>query len=250
MLGILVFLTVALIVARCTPVPLGRGRKLGVGTVPRFLLAAVFVPALATPVAMGAVATSDLLTRRRRGLRPRTIATDALRCGAVCLLGSFTAHLSIPGDLDRGFALTLALIVMWAADMLTTPILLGPILHQPAATIIRRCVQDAGALEGMQYLFGCMLALSLRTGWLMFPATVLSLGFFYLMLHGMLSQSHERTHQTPAPLRLVGVRTTTAPATDELSMAGHDTDQYQGNDATAGELTLGPTSQPDPASAL
>jgi len=146
-------LVAAVVVANRFPVHIGHNTKLNVSSVPLYLMVVFLPPALAALVVGIAVLLSELSVRRMRPTYLCDLATDSGRWMIVALSGSLMAHVPV-GHVLQVLPLAAAAIILWAGNIVTSPLLLSPVRQEPPGRIIRQLVRDTGLSEGSQYLVG------------------------------------------------------------------------------------------------
>lgn len=151
-------LVASIFVARHNPIHIRRSTKVYVTSVVYFLIAVLLPPPLAASVVALGLFTSAWTSRKRTGNSPADIATQTARWLVIVLIGSQVAHLATPDQLE---ALGLAAAFMFAADILTFPILYTPLHGDSPIRVIRLVAREAGPVEGAQYLIGVMAALQI-----------------------------------------------------------------------------------------
>jgi len=168
-----VVLVVAVVAAHRFPLG-GRGRtKLGLASVPYYLMAALLpVPLAAAAAGLGALG-GDLAVRRARGLLAGDIASQVGRRVVVVALGALVAHAGASGAGAAGgagqadaLALVAAALILGAGDIVTAPLVLSPMGAGPPLRVIAAVAREAAPAEGAQYLVGLLGALAAaRDSW-------------------------------------------------------------------------------------
>jgi diguanylate cyclase (GGDEF)-like protein len=162
-----VVLALAVVAAHRFPLG-GRGRtKLGLASVPYYLMAALLpAPLAAVAAGLGALG-GDLAVRRARGLLAGDIASQVGRRVVVVALGALAAHARAGGAGAAGgtgqadaLALVAAAVILGVGDIATAPLVLSPMGAGPPLRVIAAVARDAAPLEGAQYLVGLLGALA------------------------------------------------------------------------------------------
>ncbi len=150
-------LLTALVASYRFPIHIRLGTKVYMGSVVLYLIATLLPPALAaTTVFLGSL-VGEFSVQASTGNRPSVIATQTGRWVCIALLGSLVAH--FPGG-DTTVEVVAAAVVLWAGDILTSPLVLAPITGERPLRIIALVAQGAGPGEGAQYLVGMLGALA------------------------------------------------------------------------------------------
>jgi len=152
-------LMAAVVAANRFPVHIRHNTKLNVSSVPLYLMAVFLPPALAALVAGIAVLLGELSVRRMRRTYLCDLVTDSGRWTIMALGGSLLAHIPV-GHEFQILPLAATAIVLWAGDIVTSPLLLGPACQESPGRLIRQIVRDAGLSEGSQYLVGFVGAIA------------------------------------------------------------------------------------------
>jgi len=152
-------LMVAVVVANRFPVHIRHNATLNVSSVPLYLMVVFLPPALAALVAGIAVLLRELSVHRMRRTYLCDLATDSGRWMIVALGGSLLAHIPV-GHKLQVLPLAAAAAILWAGNIVTSPLLLGPVCQESPGRIIRQIVRDAGLSEGSQYLVGFVGAIA------------------------------------------------------------------------------------------
>lgn len=152
-------LMAAVVAANRFPVHIRHNTKLNVSSVPLYLTAVFLPPALAALVAGIAVLLGELSVRRMRRTYLCDLVTDSGRWTIMALGGSLLAHIPV-GHEFQILPLAATAIVLWAGDIVTSPLLLGPACQESPGRLIRQIVRDAGLSEGSQYLVGFVGAIA------------------------------------------------------------------------------------------
>jgi len=146
----------------------GRGRtKLGLASVPYYLMAALLpAPLAAVAAGLGALG-GDLSVRRARGLLAGDIASQVGRRVVVVALGALAAHLGADAaGQANALALVGAALTLGIGDIATAPLVLSPMGAGPPLRVIATVARDAAPMEGAQYLVGLLGALAAaRDSW-------------------------------------------------------------------------------------
>ena len=154
-----VCLALGVVAAYRFPIHVGFRQKIEMTTVPLYLMA-VLLPdaALAATTAGIGVLAAELMVRAPRGNYYSDVLTSAGRWVIVVLAGTVAAHSPLPGGL--ALHLVLAAGVMGAGELLTLPLLLGPVTDESAGALIRTAARETAHIEGTQYLLGILGALA------------------------------------------------------------------------------------------
>jgi len=140
----------------------GHGRtKLGLASVPYYLMAALLpAPLAAAAAGLGALG-GDLSVRRARGLLAGDIASQVGRRVVVVALGALVAHARAGGAAHvDALALVAAAVILGGGDIATAPLVLSPMGAGPPLRVIAAVARDAVPIEGAQYLVGLLGALA------------------------------------------------------------------------------------------
>lgn len=160
-----VSLFVAIVVAFQYPIHVRINIKAYMGTVPLYLTAVLLPPPLAAMVAGLATLWGDMLGREQRGLQAIDMMTAAARYALVVLISATVIHLPVP-LFWRPVELTGGALIFWMLDVVSVPLLLGPIVNEPPLRIMRNVVTGSWQEEGTQLLLGVLGALlTIRHGW-------------------------------------------------------------------------------------
>ncbi len=159
-------LLVCVVLAYKFPIHLRFQLKIYMTSVPLYLMAVLLPPPLAATLAGAGMLTGELMVQAERKNYPSDIATNVARWIPVALLSSLVAH----GPLDLGpagvLALLAAAVVMQLGDLLTMPLLLGPMGGERPLRLLMPLLRDGGLAEAAQYLLGLLGALAAeRTLW-------------------------------------------------------------------------------------
>jgi len=161
--AVVLAVVLAVVVVAAHRFPLGgRGRaKLGLASVPYYLMAALLpAPLAAAAAGLGALG-GDLSVRRARGLRAGDIASQVGRRVVVVALGALAAHARAGGAAPvDALALVVAAVILGVGDIVTAPLVLSPMGAGPPLRVIAAVARDAAPLEGAQYLVGLLGALA------------------------------------------------------------------------------------------
>lgn len=167
-------LIAAFIGTRRFPVNVRSGMKLYMGSIPLFLMVALLPAAAAVPAVLVARFTAEWLTRKQRGLYPSDIATDVARGTVIAFLAASIAHAAI-----LPIALPAAAIALLAGDILSSPLVLSPIMNERPVRVIHLVFKDAAVRECLQYSAAVALAvLALESAVLVtLTVAVIALGY-------------------------------------------------------------------------
>lgn len=145
------------------PVHINYHTKLVLYTTPLYLLAVLFTPVLATLVAGVALLAGELLTRAQKGTYASDIASAVGRSMFVVLVGSIFAHAHASTN-THDIALVLAALVMLLLDIVSAPLLMGPIIGRSPLRLMPEIARDSLRVETSQYLIGLLGAIASREG--------------------------------------------------------------------------------------
>ncbi len=152
-------LGVSVVAAYQYPLHIRPRTKLYMSSVPFYLLAVLIPAPLAATVAGIAALVGELSVQAQRRTYPSQIATEVGRRMALVLLGAIVAHQ--PGNGATHIALLLgAALVLGIGDVVTFPLLLVGVPHQPLLRVMLGAARDACLPEGAQYLLGLIGALA------------------------------------------------------------------------------------------
>jgi HD-GYP domain-containing protein (c-di-GMP phosphodiesterase class II) len=129
--------------------------------VPLFLIAALFPPGIAPAITFAGIMLAELTWRKHSGLYLTDMLTQAGRLSIVVFLASVVTHVPVHHLVLHGLVLVGAAVLMWAADLLTSPVLITPITGERPVRIVREVVTGVGLPEAGQYflaLVGVTLA--------------------------------------------------------------------------------------------
>jgi len=158
-LPVMVCLCGATISAYQFPLHVRPKTKLYLASAPLYLLVVLVPPALAATAGALATLLGELSVRRRRRLRGVDTATEVGRRIPVLLCGAAVASLPA-ATVPHMLALALAVVVLEAGDILTAPLLLGPLSGELPLRIIASVARTVWLEEGAQYLLGLVGALA------------------------------------------------------------------------------------------
>ncbi len=152
------FLFAAIVAAYQFPIHINRHLKVEMTTVPTYLIAALLPTVPLAALAAGAgILTGELLNRTRRGNYWSDVFTAASRFTLAVFISAAVGQL-IQGNMAIhlfGVAVTL-----WAGDIITAPLAIGPMSGEHPRRIIAGVVRDTFLGEGAQYLLGMLGALA------------------------------------------------------------------------------------------
>jgi HD-GYP domain-containing protein (c-di-GMP phosphodiesterase class II) len=154
-------LLAAVIASHQYPIHIRHNTKVYVCSIPLYLMVALLPPPLAMTVIGLGIAAGQLLVRRQRGTTWSDTATDAGRWMLLGLLGASVAqlHLPVADGVLREIPLAAAALVLWAGDILSCPLSLGPITKEHPRRIITSVVRQGGMAEAAQHFVGMLGAL-------------------------------------------------------------------------------------------
>lgn len=141
------------------PIHVRVNTKVYVWSVVLYLMAVLLPPVVGAVAAGVSMFVGAWSMRGQTGNYVSDIATQAARWTIIVLLGSAIAHLSVGRDVSNVIPLAAAAVFLWAADVVTAPILFAPVTGQSPVRIMRMIIDDAGLAEAAQYLIGLMAAL-------------------------------------------------------------------------------------------
>ncbi len=152
------YLMASVVAAYQFPIHAGHGHKVEMTTVPIYLMVVLLpsVPVAATAAGL-AVLAAELLVRNRRGNYYSDVLSAAGRWTIVALVAASVARMPIQDDASR---LALVALVMWVSEVLTTPLVLGPITGRPPFRVITGVLSRATPSEWAQYGVGLIAALA------------------------------------------------------------------------------------------
>jgi diguanylate cyclase (GGDEF)-like protein/PAS domain S-box-containing protein len=177
-----VVLVAAYILTNHYPIHIRSDMPVCVGSVPALLIACLLpVPQAALAFLVGK-GIGELTVRKERGGYYSDVASQAGRWVIVGIAGSVVAHLPSTPGVDFRAPLIAAVAVMWLGDIVTSPLVLYPIIGDHPLKIMRAVAREAGATEGAQYLIGILGVLAAQGArWsvllLAFPTTLVYLAF-------------------------------------------------------------------------
>jgi len=151
-------LVVAVVLARQLPMHVRSGVKVYIATVPLYLMVALLTPALAATAVALAVLAGELATRRRTGNPPADMANQTGRWGGIAIAASAVAHVNVPAEYNV-LPLVGAAAILWAGDILTSPLSLIPVIGGRADDVMVLVAKQAGKVEGAQYLVALLGAM-------------------------------------------------------------------------------------------
>jgi hypothetical protein len=172
-------LLVAIVLTFQFPIHVRHNTKIHMNSVPLYLMVALLPPPLAATAAGLGMLTGEISVRAERGNYLSDIVTQAGRWTIIALLGSLIAHLPAGHDTAD---LVGAAGFLWAADILTSPLLLSPATGERPRRVILSLVRESGLVEGAEYLVGLLGALAaLKETWAVFllflPTALVYLAF-------------------------------------------------------------------------
>ncbi|HUS16222.1 MAG TPA: HD-GYP domain-containing protein [Chloroflexia bacterium] len=154
-----VFLVLGVIAAYRFPIHVGFRQKVEMTTVPIYLMA-VLLPdvALAATAAGIGVLAAELTVRAQRGNYVSDVLTSAGRWVLAVLPAAVVAHSPLFSGLI--LHLMLAALVLGIGELLTLPLLLGPLTGDSPSMLIRTALRETSTIEASQYLLGILGALA------------------------------------------------------------------------------------------
>jgi len=153
-------LAAAIVAAYRFPLQVSRHTKVYVSSVPYYLLAALVAPPLAATAAGVGSLSGELTMCKKRGTEATDITTQVGRRVLVVLVAALVAHLR-GGTGLHALALGGAAFVLGIGDIITFPLVLGPITGERSLRIIAEATRQAYVVEGVQYLIGLLGALAI-----------------------------------------------------------------------------------------
>ena len=153
-------LVAAVLLTQHFPIHVHQNSKIHMGSVPLYLMATLLPPPLAALAAFVGQGTGELMMRKAREGTYGDVLTQIGRLSFTVTAASLLAHSGGSEVALFGLPLVGAAAVMWLGDMLTTPLLIGPITGESPSTIVRNVVRGAGAMEAAQYLVGMLGAVA------------------------------------------------------------------------------------------
>jgi putative nucleotidyltransferase with HDIG domain len=164
------------------PIHLRMSSKIYMGSAVFYLTAVLLPPALAATITGCGVLLGELSVLDRTGNYPSDIATHVGRFSLVVLAGSLVSHLSLAYSDLHLLVLVATGIVLWAGDLLTSPLSLYPLTGERPIHIIRLTCSDSGTAEAAQYLIGLTAALeAMHDAWalvlFLLPAAMVYVAF-------------------------------------------------------------------------
>jgi hypothetical protein len=152
-------LVAALIIAYRFPIHIRHHAKVVMTSVPRYILAILLPPPVAVLAAVLGTASGELITRKERGMYLSDIATELGRTTFCVLAASMTSHWLNMRGVPTPVGLGLAAIVLFATDIVTSPILLCPMNGERPLRVMAAVLHGSGPAEGAQYLLGVIGAI-------------------------------------------------------------------------------------------
>lgn len=152
-------LTLGLVLSYLRPVQFRPGAKIYPGSVALYLMAALLPIPLAALIAGVGLAGGELLVRAQRGTYFSDIATQSGRWVGVMLAGAAVAHLPANGGFIWVLPLIGAAAVLWAGDVVTSPLVLSPVLAAAPASVMRMVAREGGPDEVGLYVVGLIGAI-------------------------------------------------------------------------------------------
>lgn len=154
-------LFLGIIAAYQFPIHVSHHLKVEMTTVPTYLIAALLPTASLAALAAGlGILTGELLMRTRRGNYWSDVFTAASRFTLVVFISAAVGQL-IQGD--TATHLVAVAVALWAGDILTAPLALGPMSGERPRRIIAGVARNTFLGEGAQYLLGMLGALVVTT---------------------------------------------------------------------------------------
>jgi putative nucleotidyltransferase with HDIG domain len=158
LLPLIFFLVVAISAAYRFPIHISHQLKVEMTTIPTYLIAVLLptAPLAATAAGVG-ILTGELIMRARRGNYWSDVVTAASRCTLVVFVSSGLGHLVTR---DVTIHLVAVAVSLWAGDLLTVPLVLGPMSGEPPHRIISTVARETFLSESVQYMLGMVGALA------------------------------------------------------------------------------------------
>ena len=185
-------LAISIPVAYRFPLKVSRHTKVYVSSVPYFLLAALVTPALAATAAGVGSLGGEVSMRKQRGTEATDIVTQVGRRVLVVLAGALVAHLGQDTRL-RALSLVGAAFVLGMGDIVTFPLVMGPITGERSLRIIVTATRQAYVIEGVQYLIGLLGALAISGRFLLVALLGLPTALVYFAFQASL-RAQEAQH--------------------------------------------------------
>lgn len=166
-------LTLASLLAQLFPIHIRHNAKVAMNSAPFLLMAILLPPALAVTAAFAGLLIAELKMRPERGGYYSDVASQVGRLTVVVLGAALIAHLPTPAGIGRELPLIAAALALWMGDVLTSPVVFGPITGDSPWRIIVMVVRDGGLLEVGQYLIGILGAVAAQHEvWTLVPLVV------------------------------------------------------------------------------
>jgi hypothetical protein len=153
------FLIVGLVLSYPFPLHIRLKTKIGIGSVPLYLMAAVLPAPLAGLAAGIGVFVGHLIVKRQRGTYISDIVTESGRWILVASAGAVVAHASLFGGESTFMPFVAVGVVLWLGDLLTLPLAVCPITGERPDYVIISTMRQAGLAEATQYVVGMLGAL-------------------------------------------------------------------------------------------
>lgn len=157
-----IFLALAVSLAFRFPIHVRAKTKVYTNSVPLFLLAALLPPVAAGIVAGFGQGVGELMSRSRTRTPWHSTIGQSARWVLISLMGSLLAHARMGPGHPQILPLLVAAGAMLAGDILTAPVVLGPLTHEKPFRIVISVAREAGLPEGAQYLIGILGAVVAR----------------------------------------------------------------------------------------
>jgi hypothetical protein len=156
------FLVAGLMLSYPFPLHIRLKTKIGIGSVPLYLMAALLPPPLAAVAAGIGVFGGHLLVKQQRGTYLSDIVTESARWVLVIAAGALAGHLPLFTG-ESSFAPFIVVGgVLWLGDVCTLPLALVPITGERPDRIILSTMRQAGLAEATQYIVGMLGALVMQ----------------------------------------------------------------------------------------
>lgn len=175
-----VFLMVVFVAAGEFPVHVRYHTKVYMQTVPLYLMAVLLPLPLAGLAAGVSVLVGQLLKLPKTRNLPSDIATAVGRWVIVVLMAAVFAHVLVAQGLAYPIVLFGSAVAMFVGDMVTCALEIAPMCGEPPFQVVAAAVQEAGVVEGVQYLLGILGALVAIQNVAATALLVVPIGFVYL----------------------------------------------------------------------
>jgi HD-GYP domain-containing protein (c-di-GMP phosphodiesterase class II) len=183
MVALIPCLVGTVILAYRFPVYIRHNTKICVFTVPLYLIAVLLPPPIAATAAGLGILGGEVSVQTRHANSLWDIATHTGRWMLVVLLGSLLSQGAGPATTIPLHSVLLvgAALVLFAGDLLTLPLALGPICDERIDRILLTCIRQGGLVEAAQYGLGILGALVVEERAWAAVLLVLPTGLLYLL---------------------------------------------------------------------